>query len=76
MLGGKLPVDADGTLTMPRIPTREYVGLFLDHWKISEEQLCEHFTHMLQGFLSGLASGDEAAVRGMTESNFAEKILT
>jgi len=37
LLNGRLPVDADGTLTLPKIPTREYVGVYLDHWKITED---------------------------------------
>ncbi len=47
MFGGQLPIDVKGTTKLPKIPTRDLVGDFLDSKKITEELLCEHFLSMI-----------------------------
>ena len=55
LLNGRLPIDAEGTLVLPKIPTREYVGVYQDHWDMTDEKLIDHFTQLLHKFLHGLA---------------------
>jgi len=47
-MSGRVPLDVQGTVKLPKIPTRELVGEFLQAKQISEELLCEHFLSMLQ----------------------------
>jgi hypothetical protein len=46
-MGGAIPIDVNGTIRLPKIPTRELVGDFLASKQITEELLCEHFLTMI-----------------------------
>lgn len=71
MLGGQLPIDVKGTVKLPKIPTRELVGDFLDSKKITEELLCEHFLTMIKQMLTGIATNDHATITKLAEATFA-----
>jgi hypothetical protein len=73
---GRLPIDASGTVLLPHIPTREYVGDFFKDKHITDDLLCEHFLGMLSTFLQGIASGDEQAITSTAEKNLATKVLS
>jgi hypothetical protein len=75
MLGGQLPVDIKGTVKLPKIPTRELVGDFLDAKKITEELLCEHFLSMIKQVFTGIATKDHSQITKFTEATFAQKLI-
>jgi hypothetical protein len=70
-----VPIDAAGTVLLPKIPTREFVKDFFNEKQINDDLLCEHFLGMLSTFLQGIASGDEQAITTIAEKNLAAKIL-
>ena len=49
-MNGALPVDSEGTAIIPRMPTKEYVRIFMREHYLEEDVLCEHFTSMVNRF--------------------------
>lgn len=75
MCKGAFPLDKAGTIALPQLPPRKLVTGYLEHLKITDELLVEHFTQMFQTFVSSLASKDFSKMDKIVEKNFLNKLL-
>lgn len=75
MREGAIPIDKNGTLRLPKLPTRELVGDFMTARHLSDDLLMEHFHGMIQQMFNGIVNQDEEVLNKLAEPNLAKRLI-
>jgi hypothetical protein len=75
MMDNRIPVDLQGTLKLPKIPTRDLIDEYYTKRSLSDDLLKEHFLSMISQLFNGIVKKDEAAINKIAEPHFAAKII-
>jgi len=75
MMDNRIPVDLQGTIKLPKLPTRDLIDEYYTKRSLSDDLLKEHFLSMISQLFNGIVNKDEAAISKIAEPNFAAKII-
>merc|ERR1740130_2601170 len=75
MMDNRIPVDLQGTLKLPKIPTRDLIDEYYTKRSLSDDLLKEHFLSMISQLFNGIVTKDEAVINKIAEPQFAAKII-
>lgn len=71
-----LPLDVDGTHLVPKLPGRHKTELFMKTRGLNDDMFTEKFHEMMQNFYISIAKKDFQTVFDMTETRFANRIVS